>query len=50
MSAPESDPLVQRVMRHSDPRLTTESYGHLALEDLRGALDAAESFGTSRRK
>jgi hypothetical protein len=47
---------VQRIMRHSDPRLTTETCGHLELEDLRGALDTlaagtapvldAESFGT----
>jgi len=47
---------VQRIMRHSDPRLTTETYGHLELEDLRQALDnlaettaptlEAESFGT----
>ncbi len=30
---------VQRVLRHSDPRLTTETYGHLDVEDLRKAVD-----------
>jgi hypothetical protein len=35
---------VQRIMRHSDPRLTTEVYGHLAPEYLRAEIDRL-SFG-----
>jgi len=31
-------PVVQRILRHSDPRLTTETYGHLELSDMRTAL------------
>ena len=27
-------------MRHSDPRLTTGTYGHLDIDDLRDAVDA----------
>ena len=30
---------VQRIMRHSDPRITTEVYGHLSPEYLRGEID-----------
>ncbi len=30
----------QRVMRHKDVRLTTETYGHLVADDLRGAVEA----------
>jgi hypothetical protein len=30
---------VQRIMRHTDPRITTEFYGHLAPGYLRGAID-----------
>jgi len=30
---------VQRVLRHTDPRLTTEIYGHLDVEDMRAGLD-----------
>ena len=29
---------VQRIMRHSDVRLTTDTYGHLDVEDLRAAM------------
>ena len=32
-------PAVQRIMRHTDPRITTELYGHLAPGYLRGAID-----------
>jgi integrase len=35
---------VQRILRHSDPRLTTEVYGHLAPEYLRAEVDRL-SFG-----
>jgi integrase len=35
---------VQRIMRHSDPKLTTEVYGHLAPEYLRAEVDRL-SFG-----
>ena len=31
---------VQRLMRHSDVRLTTGTYGHLLVEDLRASVDA----------
>jgi hypothetical protein len=30
---------VQRILRHSDVRTTTGTYGHLDVEDLRGAMD-----------
>jgi len=30
---------VQRVLRHTDPRLTTEIYGHLDVEDMRAGLE-----------
>src|SRR5258708_36063555 len=30
---------VQRILRHSDPRITTEIYGHLAPEYLRAEVD-----------
>jgi hypothetical protein len=30
---------VQRILRHTDPRLTTEIYGHLDVEDIRAGLD-----------
>jgi integrase len=30
---------VQRILRHSDPELTAETYGHLDLEDMRRGLD-----------
>ena len=32
-------PAVQRIMRHTDPRITTEFYGHLAPGYLRKAID-----------
>jgi integrase len=31
--------VVQRIMRHSDPELTAETYGHLDLDDMRRGLD-----------
>jgi len=30
---------VQRLLRHSDPRLTTEIYGHLDVEDMRAGMN-----------
>jgi len=30
---------VQRILRHSDPRITTETYGHLAPDYLRTEID-----------
>jgi integrase len=30
---------VQRIMRHRDVRLTTETYGHLVADDLRDAVE-----------
>jgi len=35
---------VQRILRHSDPRLTTETYGHLVPDYLRAQIDRL-SFG-----
>jgi hypothetical protein len=40
-------PAVQRIMRHTDPRITTEFYGHLAPGYLRSAIDAS---GSNRRR
>ncbi len=37
-------PAVQRILRHSDPKITTELYGHLAPEYLRAEVDRL-SFG-----
>ena len=31
--------VVQRVMRHSDPRITADTYGHLDVTDMRAALE-----------
>ena len=31
--------IVQRIMRHRDPRLTNQTYGHLEIDDMRIALD-----------
>lgn len=28
---------VQRILRHTDPKITSEVYGHLDLEDMRAA-------------
>jgi integrase-like protein len=35
---------VQRLMRHSDMRVTTGIYGHLMLEDLRAAVEISTSL------
>jgi integrase len=35
---------VQRILRHSDPRITTEVYGHLAPEYLRAEIDRLRFF------
>ena len=37
-------PAVQKILRHSDPRLTTETYGHLVPDYLRAQIDRL-SFG-----
>jgi hypothetical protein len=37
-------PAVQRILRHTDPRLTTETYGHLVPDYLRAQIDRL-SFG-----
>src|SRR5260370_20433677 len=39
MMAGANPAAVQRIMRHSDPKLTTEVYGHLAPEHLRAGVD-----------
>ena len=39
-------PAVQRILRHSDPRLTTETYGHLVPDYLRAQIDRL-SFGVA---
>ena len=48
-------PAVQRIMRHTDPRITTEFYAHLAPGYLRNAIDrlaihphAADAAGPAR--
>jgi hypothetical protein len=40
---------VQRILRHSDPRLTTETYGHLVPDYLRSQIDRL-SFGLQSRR
>jgi integrase len=37
---------VQRILRHSDPRITTETYGHLEPNYLRNEIDRLR-FGTA---
>ncbi len=32
---------VQRLLGHSDPKLTAQVYTHLDVEDLRGAIEGA---------
>src|SRR6516162_4083939 len=44
MMAGANPAAVQRIMRHSNPRITTEVYGHLAPEYLRAEVDRL-SFG-----
>ena len=44
MMAGANPAAVQRILRHSDPRITTEVYGHLAPEYLRREIDLL-SFG-----
>jgi len=39
MMAGANPAAVQRILRHSDPRITTEIYGHLAPEYLRAEID-----------
>ena len=39
MMAGANPAAVQRIMRHSDPRITTEVYGHLAPDYLRSEID-----------
>jgi integrase len=34
---------VQRILRHSDPAITTEVYGHLDLDDMRKGLNQLAS-------
>ncbi len=46
MMAGANPAAVQRIMRHSDPKLTTEVYGHLAPEYLRAEVDRL-TFGTT---
>ena len=45
MMAGANPAAVQRILRHSDPRITTEVYGHLAPEYLRREIDLL-AFGT----
>src|SRR5688572_23740845 len=39
MMAGANPAAVQRILRHSDPRITTEVYGHLAPDYLRAEVD-----------
>ena len=45
MMAGANPAAVQRILRHSDPRLTTERYGHLAPNYLRAEVDRL-NFGS----
>jgi hypothetical protein len=38
---------VQKIMRHSDPRITTETYGHLTPGYLRTEIDRLELVDAS---
>jgi len=38
----------QRLMGHSDPRLTAKAYTHLDVEDLRGAVEVIDSTSNSK--
>ena len=40
---------VQRILRHSDPRITTETYGHLQPDYLRSEIDRLR-FGPCARE
>ena len=40
--------VVQRVLRHRDPRLTSEIYGHLAPEYLQAEIDRLRLFRDDR--
>jgi len=44
LTAGANPPAVQRILRHSDPRITTEVYGHLVPDYLRAEIDRL-SFG-----
>jgi len=46
MMAGANPAAVQRILRHRDPRLTTEVYGHLAPDYLKGEVDRL-SFGVT---
>ena len=46
MSAGVNPGAVQRSLRHTDPRITTETYGHLAPDYLRSEIDRLQ-FGTA---
>ena len=37
--------LIQKAMRHSDPRLTMGTYSHLELVDIGGAVESLPDFG-----
>jgi hypothetical protein len=44
MSGADLAAAVQRIMRHQDPRLTTQVYGHLSGNDLKREIERL-SFG-----
>ena len=44
MMAGANPAAVQRILRHSDPRITTEVYGHLAPDYLRAEVDRLQFF------
>jgi len=45
MMAGANPAAVQRILRHRDPRITTEVYGHLAPDYLRAEVDRLRFFG-----
>jgi hypothetical protein len=46
MMAGANPAAVQRILRHSDPRITTEVYGHLAPGYLRAEIDRLHFLGS----
>ena len=50
MMAGANPAAVQRILRHSDPRITTEVYGHLAPDYLRTEIDRCRSGFARRRR
>ena len=50
LTAGASTAVMQRILRHSDPRITTEVYGHLVPDYLRSEIDRPGPDRVLRRK